>query len=375
MPNSQKMKLLLLIFLIGSCNDNGTGPIPPVDSEPKWEVVPEFVGLDIRYMINYKEKLYATVVNYQSDKLYKGALLKTSDGNSWSLVRTFNEGIGPMTVEGDSLYVNGDKFIYKMDSDEKWVIKFGVPWQIAEAQYNGDMIFLNGNLYVSQTRLTGYMYSVTPDSQWRAIYYPPWSESGIGGGRFVKFKKNNVEICYLRHIATGGHVSHFDGELLSILDDGLPKPFRGANSLRLHNDTLFAGFMGINNGSSGMIMYLDNGNTWRIYHDSLPNSPSAFHYIPPSTTLPTEILFLGENMFVATEEFGVLEWKQDSGWQTLNKGLLLQQITQVDENLYNTISFLEYFQGKLFAGYGNPAYMWGTTIAGERKGLLKYQLD
>ncbi|MDE3057364.1 MAG: hypothetical protein KGJ59_05360, partial [Bacteroidota bacterium] len=75
------------------------------------------------------------------------------------------------------------------------------------------------------------------------------------------------------------------------------------------------------------------------------------------------------------EEFGVLERKPDSGWQKMNKGLMLMSGTIEADELYNTISFLEYFNGKLFAGYGEPAYMWGTVISGPRKGLLKYKLE
>ncbi|MDE3059028.1 MAG: hypothetical protein KGJ59_13840, partial [Bacteroidota bacterium] len=123
------------------CKDHGVDLPPP--PEKKWEAVQEFTDLDIRYMIHFKNELYAAVANYQGDTLYKGAILKTSDGDSWSLVKTFDEGIGPMTVEGDSLYVNSDHHIYKMDANGNWVIKFGIPWEIAEAESNGDMIFFN----------------------------------------------------------------------------------------------------------------------------------------------------------------------------------------------------------------------------------------
>ncbi len=366
---------LMIICLMAGCKDNGVDPPLPIKEEKKWEVVPEFANLDIRYMIHFKDELYAAVVNYQKDSLYKGAVLKTSNGDSWTLVRTFSEVIGPMTVEGDSLYVLSDHFIYKMNSKGEWVIKFGLPWEIMYAEFNGDMIFFNSNLYVAQTIFTGYMFKVTPDSLWTKIQPFPGLENGVSCARFIKAKKNGVETLYLRETAVSGYIFHFDGEIVNPLQDGLPKPFTGANSIAVQNDTLLAGFLGVNSGSSGMIMYLDNNNTWKLYRDSLPNSPSAFHYTPPSTTLPTTILFVKNRMFVATEEFGVLEWKPGGGWQTLNNGLMLQQVTLKDKDLYNTISFLEYFHGKLFVGYGNPAYMLGTAIAGPRKGLLKYLLE
>lgn len=366
---------ILIFCLIAGCKDNGVDPPPPTITEKKWEVVPEFVNLDIRYMIQFKNELYASVVNYQSDTLYKGAILKTTDGSSWSLVKTFTEVIGPMTVESDSLYVLSDHFIHKMNSQGEWVIKFGLPWEIIYAEFNGDMIFFNKNLYIAQTIFTGYMFKVTPDSVWTKIHPFPGLENGVSCGRFIKAKKNGLETLYLRETALSGNIFHFDGEVVTPLQDGLPIPFEGANSIAVQNDTLFAGFLGVNSGSSGMIMYLDNDNSWNLYRDSLPNSPSAFHYKPPSTTLPTVILFVENRMFIATEEFGVLEWKPDSGWHLLNNGLMLQQVTVMDKDLYNTISFLEYFHGKLFVGYGNPAFMLGTVIAGPRKGLLKYNLD
>lgn len=363
---------MLLTLLMAGCKDGPVDP-PPPPPEKKWEAVSEFTNLDIRYMIHFKDELYAAVVNYKSDTLYEGAVLKTSDGNSWSLVKTFKESIGPMTVEGDSLYVNGDHFIYKMDIKGNWVIKFEVPWQIAKAEWNGDMIFLKGNLYIAQTRLTGRMYMVTPDSVWKAIF-PFGSENGPACAKFVKLKKNNIETAYFRQTATIGSIHYFDGELATFLREGLPKSFTGANSMVIHNDTLFAGFKQIPSGSSGMIMFLDN-NEWKLYHDSLPNSKSAFNYTPRLTTLPTVILYVGERMFVASDVYGVLEWKYEKGWQKMNDGLVLMLGEPKENELYTTIAFLEYFKGKLFVGYGRPASLWGTWESGLQNGLLKYQLE
>ncbi len=366
----------MIICFTAGCKDKGVDPPPPVTVEKKWETVPEFINLDIRYMIHFKDELYAAVVNYQGDTLYKGAVLKTSDGNSWRLVKTFNEKIGPMTVEEDSLYVLSDYFIHKMNANGEWVIKFGLPWQITLAEYNGDMIFFNNHLYVTQTIFTGYMFKVSSDRVWTRIYpFGPYNENGLGGAKFIKLKNNNIEKLYLRDAATDGYLIHFDGELATFLQDGLPNPFKEANSIAVHNDTLLAGFMGINTGSSGMIMYLDNNNVWKLYKDSLPNSKSAFNAQPPFITLPTVLLCVGERMFVATDVYGVLEWKPDGGWQKIHKGLMLDQFEPKENELYRTISFLEYFRGNLFVGYGNPAYMIGTWVNGPRKGLLKYKIE
>lgn len=365
--------LTTIICLMSGCDDHGVDP-PPTKEEKKWEAVPEFINLDIRYMIHFKNELYAAVVNYQSDTLYKGAILKTSDGNTWSLVKTFHEGIGPMTVEGDSLYVNSDHFIHKMDASGNWVIKFGVPWEISESQDNGDMTFFNGNLYVTQSLFTGYMFEVNPDSAWRKINPFPGLENGASGAKFIKRKKNNITTLYLRS-SPEGLIYVFDGEVVTPVEDGLSHPYHGVNSIFIYNDMLLAGFNRISNSTSGTIMFLDSKNTWKIYVDSLPNSKSAFNYTPPLTTLPTNILYVNEQMFVSTDVYGVLEWNAVSGWKRISNGLMLHQNTTDDDELYNTISFLEYFRGNLFVGYGNPAYMWGTWLAGPRKGLLKYKLE
>ena len=367
---------MILMFLMGGCKDGPIAIPPTIVEEKKWESVPEFNNLDIRYIIHFNNELYAAVVNYLGDILYKGAVLKTSDGISWSIVKTFNEGIGPMTVEGDSLYVNTDHFIYKMDTRGRWVIKYGVPGEISEAQYNGDMIFFNGNLYISQTLSLGYMFKVSPDSVWTQILpFGPNIENNMSGAKIVKNKKNNIETLFIRTIATTGYIFQFNGERATNIQKGLPSPFEGANSITIRNDTLLAGFKEVNNKASGMIMYLDDDNSWKLYRDSLPNSKSAFNYLPSLTTLSTVILFIKERMFVASDVYGVMEWKLDSGWKTLNYGLMLNQNEAAENELYNTISFLEYFKGNLFVGYGNPAYMWGTWLAGPRKGLLKYKLE
>ena len=376
MANNYLFVSMILMFFMGGCKDGPIAVPPTIVEEKKWESVPEFNNLDIRYMIHFNNELYAAVVNYLGDTQYKGAVLKTSNGISWSLVKTFDEGVGPMTVEGDSLYVNTDHFIHKMDTRGAWVRKYGIPGEISEAQYNGDMIFINGNLYISQTLSLGYMFKVSPDSVWTRIFpFGPNIENNMSGAKFIKNKKNNIETIYLRTIATSGYIIQFDGDRATYLQKGLPIPLEGANSITIHNDTLLAGFKEVNNKASGMIMYLDENNLWKIYRDSLPNSKSAFNYLPSSTTLPTVILFVKERMFVASDVFGVMEWKSHSGWETLNYGLMLSQGESAEKELYNTISFLEYYQGNLFVGYGNPAYMWGTWLAGPRKGLLKYKLE
>jgi hypothetical protein len=368
------MTILLLLLLIGSCKENGTGPIPPVDNEPKWEVVPEFIGLDIRYMIHFNGELYAAVVNYQADTLYRGAVLKTTDGLSWTLVRTFREPIGPMTVEKDSLYVLSNKFVHKMDKNGSWIIKYGVPWQIADAELNGDMVFLNGQLYVTQTRLTGFMFTVTSDSIWSQIYLFGIESSPIGA-KFLKFRNNSVELAYLRpRFGVESYLSIFDGKNVFFLRNGLPLNSYGVNSMAIINDTLFAGFKQLPSQSSSTIMYLDNSNTWKLFLDSIPNSPSAFNYLPPFITNPTELLFINDRIFIATEVYGVLEWIDEKGWQVNNNGLKYLTGKREDEQLYETVTFLRHFKDFLFVGYGNPAYCWGTLTSRNQNGLLKMKL-
>lgn len=374
MPKQTKMIIFILLVLLGSCKENGTGPIPPVETEPRWEVVPEFINLDIRYMIEFNGDLYAAVVNYQADTVYRGAVLKTSDGNSWSLVRTFSEPIGPMTVENDSLYVLSNNFVHKMNKNGTWVIKYGVPWQIADAELNGDMVFLNGELYITQTRFTGFMFKVTKDSLWIQIYLFG-NESSPIGAKFLKFNNNNVELAYLRpRYGIESYLSIFDGKTVVFLRKGLPSNSYGINSMAIKNDTLVAGFVRIPDYASSTLLYLDNTNTWKQFLDSIPNSPSAYNYLPPFISTPTELLFVNNRIFIATEVFGVLEWMEGKGWITKNYGLKYLSGKRKEEQLYETISFLRCYKGLLFVGYGNPAYTWGTYTSINQKGLLKMKL-
>ncbi|MCK9409338.1 MAG: hypothetical protein M0R68_09400 [Bacteroidetes bacterium] len=366
--------LLLFANIVGSCKDTSVNPPPPLAQNHQWVEVPEFVNLDIRCMIHFNDELYASVVHYQGDTVYPGAILKTTDGNTWRLVKTFTETIGPMTVENDSLYVMSDHFIFVMDVIGNWNIKFDVPWDMAEAEWIGDMVFLNGNLLVIQTRFTGYMYHVSRDGVWKKVISPPALDGSIWGAKFLKIKKDGKDVLYLRPSFNGNGITffRFDGVNFIRMQNGFSNSAVGFNSIVFHNDTLFAGFRP-NSHSSGIISFW-NGDEWKMYGDSIPNNRYAPYFIPPLITMPTAIIFIGNELFIATDVHGIFSKKYGEPYKTLNKGLLMSQSYSADMGVFNTISFLEHFKGNLFVGYGNPAYMWGTLISGPRMGLLKYRL-
>ncbi len=366
-------KILLYPSFIG-CTETPNSPISIQPEETMWKEVPEFNHCDIRYMIQFNSELYATVVNTNSAGQYRWALLKTGDGNSWSIVKTFSEEVGPMTVEGDSLYVLTDHFIHKMNKLGEWVVKFGLPWQIADAEANGDMVFLNGDLYVAQTRFTGFLFAVSPDSQWQRIYYPDGLENGHAVAKFLKSKKDGVEFAYIRtRYGVGSYFATLINDSIKYMHNGLLNDPMGFNSMTIHNDTLFAGFE-FDNPKSSVVVYWSN-NGWRLYFDSLPNSKTAFNYLPPSITIPTVILFVEDDLLIATTILGVLKRNGNNGWKKMNFGIKLGSGETIQTERYISISFLEFYKGVVFCGYGNPAYMWGSSIFGPRVGLYKTEIS
>jgi hypothetical protein len=90
--------------------------------------------------------------------------------------------------------------------------------------------------------------------------------------------------------------------------------------------------------------------------------------------MPTELLFIDNRIFIATEAYGVLEWKDEKGWLVKNNGLKILTGKREDEQIYETISFLRYFKGVILVGYGNPAHCWGTFTSINQKGLLRMKL-
>jgi len=72
------LALTVLIFIIISC-DNTTEPQPPVDSKPKWEVIPELADLDVRYILKHNNTLYLTAVKGIE---WSGIILKSNDGEN-----------------------------------------------------------------------------------------------------------------------------------------------------------------------------------------------------------------------------------------------------------------------------------------------------
>lgn len=362
---------LITALITGGCNESAVDqPIAKIEKD--WNEVPEFKNLDIRYMIQFKNELYASVVYNQGDTLIAGAVLKTSDAKTWSLVRTFLESVGPMTIENDSLFIMSDHYIHAMNSRGEWGIKFEVPWDMADAELVGDMAFLNGTLFVVQSRLTGFMYGVSPNGVWKKISSPPAIDGRLWGAKLLKYISSGREILFLRPRSGEGIILfQFDGVTLTSMQNGLPRTLDGFNSMVIHKDTLYAAFQPGVYSSSAIYRWIDG--EWILFGDSIPNGKYSLDFIPPSFTIPTAMLFVNDDIFVATDVFGIMRKKPHGSFLSLNSGLFLSPYYTVEFERYNTISFLEYFNGYLFAGYGNPAYMWGSKISGPRMGMLKYK--
>lgn len=345
-------------------------PVPPPDKSV-WQVVPEFENYDIRYIIEFKDELYCAVMIVPSSAEARSAVVKTSDGETWTTVRRFSEAIGPMAVNGDSLYVLTDHFVHRMDAQGEWVQRFGVPWQISDAQLNGDMAFLNGNLYIAQTRMTGYLFMVTPDSIWTQLF-PYGFEISPSIARIVPFRNGNSDAAYCRSIFSSNSViSIFDGKTLTDISTKPSKDAFGNNAITMYNNTLYAGYHDRVNNKSGAVYQLTNDMKWLLYHDSLPNAPFANDYDTPMVTHPISILFLDNRMIVGTESYGVFIVNDTLGWISLNSGLKMHPVKTANGQLYEAIVFLNAYKKYLFAAYGYPAFSWGLISSTTRFGLRR----
>lgn len=349
-------------------------PVPPPDKSV-WQVVPEFENYDIRYIIEFKDELYCAVMIVPSSAEARSAVVKTSDGETWTTVRRFTEAIGPMAVNGDSLYVLTDHFVHRMDAQGEWVQRFGVPWQISDAQLNGDMAFLNGNLYIAQTRMTGLLFMVSPESAWTQVF-PFGNETSSSIARMIPISTPTGQYAYCRSAFT-------DANYIAILDSNLLKNFivkpsqyaKAANGILLHNGTLFAGFRDIVGRKSGTVQYLGEDSKWHIYKDSLPNAPFAYDYIPPDITHPISLLSINNRMLIGTETYGVFVSDSNDQWIQLSKGLKQHIIQTQYGNLFEPVVFLVRYKNYLFAGYGSPAFSWGLIESNNKRGLCRLPIE
>lgn len=372
MPNIIFTFSMFITMMMGGCKEKGVEP-PTVIKENTWERVEELTNVDIRYMITFNNELYLSVINYQGDSLYKGAILKTSDGFNWNFIKGFPEYTGSMTVKNDSLYLLTDHFVYKMVSNSNWEIKYFVPVEISRSGDNGEIIFINDTLYVCQVATVGLLFGLFPDGTYD---HYPFSNITLSPyiSNFKKVIKENMPLIYARSKIGHGEVRRFDGRKFYDLGMSSNNTITGAlNALEVSGDTLFVGVWHTpSSNKGGYIKYLSQNN-WYLYGDTLPLSSSANDFEPQMKTHPTCIKMVNNKLIIGTDVVGVCIWSQENGWKKINKGLPTENNTLESKEIYQTIIFLEYLNGFIFVGYGNPGFANGWVKS--NYGLFKYTLQ
>ena len=374
------ISVLALALVANSCKEQPNEVIVPPNESQRWESIPEFALLSIRYMLQHNGTLYMSAVDPRvirtighGDTLRfdgeRGLIYKTTDGRTWTKVRGFDNEVGPMAMHGDTLYALCSDTIFKMLPNGDWQRAIRTPGRMADASMVGDIVFYKDSLYAMQSLTqaleTGIIY---PDGSYRELFvrFTPTRSYQYAGSKFLKVIKNGIETVFVRPRQGFTYLNGmftFDGHLFHPLNEGLTDDERiyvPANSMALKNDTLYAGFL----NPSGIKRLVND--RWEAFKDTLPNWEHAFNVRPNLITEPTAIAFAGERMFVATHCLGVLEWRDSTGWQAMSEGLLKGFIPGIDNtNLYTPVVFLEHFKGVLFAGYGQPAYApWGNEVFG-----------
>jgi len=337
------LALTILIFINISC-DNTTESQPPVDIKAKWEVIPELAEADVRYILKYENTLYLTCLF--TGRAYRGSIWKTTNGENWTMFRTFEKAIGPLAINGDSLFCLGDslfKYIIPIDTWENVC----QPWPLnTDVQAVSEMIFFGNSLYAFQNFFDAdCVYKINFDGvvdNLSAFYQYR---------NFAKMIKKNPsdDWCYARGRYHSGGFYIFNLEGFSLLIDGLTQEAilnPPSNSMEIRRDTLFAGFR-----YPGIIKYLVESNVWRDYTDSIPTTrlDATSPYVEP-----TEISCLGDRLFVSTDIFGVMEWRIDIGWIDMAEGLRTYDWS--NGKVFYPIVFLENINNTLIAASGAPGY-------------------
>ena len=344
------LKLLALIsvtLFILSC-DSTEPTDPPINNPAKWEVIPALADVDVRYILKFDNTIYLT--GLVTGKSYRGVIWKTTDGNNWTLMRTFEKAVGPLAINGDSLYCLGDSLFRYIILLNKWE-NVCQPYPLnTDVQAVSEMIFLGDSLYAFQNYFEAdcvYKIRFNGEVENLASFY-----SYRYFAKLIKINSHD-NWCYARgrYHSGGFYIFNMDG--YSVLTDGLiPEVIynQPTNSMEIRNDTLFAGFR-----YPGIIKYLDQYNVWRNYTDSIPCvlDSTSLNYIEP-----TEITCIRDRMFVSTDVFGVMEWRSGVGWLNLSEGLKTYYVQNY--KVYFPIVFLENIDQTLIAAYGAPGYAaWG----------------
>lgn len=340
--------LFISLFIISISCDTTEPPPPPDDKITKWEVIPELAEADVRYILKHENTLYLT--GLFTGREYRGSIWKTMDGVNWTMLRTFEKAVGPLAINGDSLFCLGDSLFRYIIPLNKWENVCQPNPLNTDVQAVSEMIFLGNSLYAFQSYFEAdcvYKINFNGEVENLAAFYQY--------RLFAKMIKKNPsdEWCYARGRYHSGGFYIFNLEGYSLLIDGLTQNVilnPASNSMEIRNDTLFAGFR-----YPGIIKYLDESNVWRDYTDSIPTTrfDAASPYVEP-----TEISCLGDRIFVSTDIFGVMEWKKGVGWIDMAEGLRTYDWS--NGKVFYPIVFLENINNTLIAASGAPGYAaWG----------------
>lgn len=348
--------LILSLTLQLSCS-SPTEP-PPDDKTTKWEVIPELAEADVRYILKHKNTLYLT--GLFTGREYRGSIWKTIDGENWTILRTFEKAVGPLAINGDSLFCLGDSLFKYIIPNDTWE-NVCRPYPLnTDVQAVSEMIFFGNSLYAFQSYFPAdcvYKINFNGNVENLAAFY----NYTIFAKMIKKDEYDNW--CYARGRYHSGGFFIFTLEGFSVLSDGLTQQVLlnpPSNSMEIRNDTLFAGFR-----YPGIIKYLDESNVWKDYTDSIPTTrlDASSPYVEP-----TEISCLGDRMFVSTDIYGVMEWKEDVGWIDMAEGL--RTYNWSDGKVFYPIVFLENINNILIAASGAPGYAaWGGY------GVYKYKIE
>ncbi len=347
--------LIAFLTLTSSCS-TPTEP-PPDDKKTKWEIIPELAEADVRYILKHENTLYLT--GLFTGREYRGSIWKTTDGENWTMLRTFEKAVGPLAINGDSLFCLGDSLFKYIIPTDTWE-NICQPWPLnTDVQAVSEMFFLDNELFAFQNFFQpGTVYKINFDGTVDDLS----NQYGyVGASKMIK-KNINDNWGYVRGMYHSGGFFKFDINGFVYLIDGLElqvilKP--ASNSMEIRNDTLFAGFR-----YPGIIKYLDESNVWRNYTDSIPTTrlDASSPYVEP-----TEISCVGERMFVSTDIFGVMEWKKGIGWIDMADGLRTYDWS--NGKVFYPIVFLENIGNTLIAASGAPGYAaWGGY------GVYKYKI-
>lgn len=350
--------MLFTLFMAG-CEDKGVDP-PPPPPEKKWEEIAMFKNADVRYMVQHKGVLYVSTYFAQqtNNDTSKFILYKTEDGVKWDTMKTFERFIGPIAFHGDTLTI--------LEGGRTWKYHPAFGWEmfwkhLMAADLTDDMFWLNEQLFVFDNAYR-LVYSKDTVNEMRDLFILPSTS------RFIKHTFQGKEIFYTRSFYTHeDKIYRFDGKSFEIIMNGITtEENKRANwpAMDVYNDTFYAGF-----NTPSRIKKLVN-DVWMNITDTILNTPYANSFSSPLINPPTSIVFHQNRMFVGTEWTGVLEWT-DSGWVSISKGLRLEFPDYPQYELYTAVVQMESFKGKLFVGYGMPAFAPGS---GRGRGIYYYTI-